>query len=185
MKNFKKRLLQHRHYDNGCFIEERVIGRHRGETSLFDREQVTFMDVSPKQIVSVATATIPFLEHDDASRALMGANMQRQAVPLVKPESPIVGTGIEYRAAKDSGSVVVAENDGFVTYADSRKIVVTAHPDAPVKVGTITIYDDQKDYDFEAALKLYEYGLGVDKVYHLTTFARSNQYSNIMQKTTC
>ncbi|MDE5286096.1 MAG: hypothetical protein O4M80_05530, partial [Buchnera aphidicola] len=80
------------------------------------RSQITYADVSPKQIVSVATSSIPFLEHNDASRALMGANMQRQAVPLLIPESPIVGTGVEYRAAKDSGCLIIARESGFVTY---------------------------------------------------------------------
>ena len=83
------------------------------------------MDVSPTQIWSVATALIPFLEHDDANRALMGSNMQRQAVPLLKPEAPLIGTGMERRAAVDSGDVVLAENDGEVTYVDAERIVVT------------------------------------------------------------
>ena len=82
------------------------------------------MDVSPKQLVSVATAMIPFLENDDAKRALMGANMQRQAVPLIKSESPIVGTGIEYKAAVDSRIVITAKNDGVVSYVDSNKVVI-------------------------------------------------------------
>ena len=83
------------------------------------------MDVSPTQIWSVATALIPFLEHDDANRALMGSNMQRQAVPLLKPEPPLIGTGMERRAAVDTGDVVIAENDGEVTYVDAEQIVVT------------------------------------------------------------
>src|SRR3954453_14211372 len=83
------------------------------------------MDVSPTQIWSVATALIPFLEHDDANRALMGSNMQRQAVPLLKPESPLIGTGMERRAAIDTGDVVIAENDGEVSYVDAEKIVVS------------------------------------------------------------
>ena len=83
------------------------------------------MDVSPTQIWSVATALIPFLEHDDANRALMGSNMQRQAVPLLKPEPPLIGTGMERRAAEDTGDVVIAENDGEVTMVDAEQIVVT------------------------------------------------------------
>src|SRR5690554_1672576 len=127
--------------DEGSFMEEEVIGRYRGETAFFASKDVTYMDVSPKQIVSVASSTIPFLEHDDASRALMGANMQRQAVPLLKPESPIVGTGIEYRAAKDSGSVVVSKTTGIVTYADASKIVITKVPYEKVAFAGKVLYD--------------------------------------------
>ncbi len=110
--------------DKGHIIEERVIGRRNGETSVVSPEEVDYMDVSPKQVVSVAAACIPFLEHDDATRALMGANMQRQAVPIIAPESPIVGTGMEHRAAKDSGSACVALRAGLVEYVDAIKIVV-------------------------------------------------------------
>lgn len=99
--------------EHGLFIESRVIARRNGETGIYDANEITAMDVSPKQVVSVATSSIPFLEHDDASRALMGANMQRQAVPLLQPTSPIVGTGVEYRAAKDSGAVVIAKNSNL------------------------------------------------------------------------
>ncbi len=101
--------------DKNRFVEERVLVRQRnGEVSEVLAEDVDYMDVSPRQMVSVATALIPFLEHDDANRALMGANMQRQAVPLIKSDSPLVGTGIEYRAAVDAGDVVVAEKAGVV-----------------------------------------------------------------------
>ena len=106
-------------------LNDQVVVRYRGENILSPREDVELVDVSPKQIVSVATAAIPFLENDDASRALMGANMQRQAVPLVKPDSPYVGTGIEHRIAKDSGSAIVCEEDGVVTYVDANQIIVT------------------------------------------------------------
>lgn len=109
----------------GKLINDQVVARFQGDTILARREQVELADVSPKQIVSVATACIPFLENDDASRALMGANMQRQAIPLVRPQSPYVGTGIEYRVAKDSGSGIVAREDGFVEYVDSQKIIVS------------------------------------------------------------
>lgn len=109
---------------DGHIIEERVIGRRNGETEMVLPEEVDYMDVSPKQIVSVAAACVPFLEHDDATRALMGANMQRQAVPIINPESPIVGTGMEYRAAKDSGSALVATMSGIVQYVDAKKIIV-------------------------------------------------------------
>ncbi len=108
----------------GHIIEERVIGRRNGETEMVDPEEVDYMDVSPKQIVSVAAACVPFLEHDDATRALMGANMQRQAVPIINPESPIVGTGMEYKAAKDSGSALIATMPGIVEYVDAKKIIV-------------------------------------------------------------
>ena len=106
------------------FVRKRVKVRHQDEIIEIEKEQVDLMDVSPRQLVSVATAMIPFLENDDAKRALMGANMQRQAVPLLKTDSPIVGTGIEYKAAVDSGSVIVAKNDGEISYVSADKIVV-------------------------------------------------------------
>ena len=109
---------------DGRLVNEQVVSRLNGDTILAKRESVELADVSPKQIVSVATACIPFLENDDASRALMGANMQRQAVPLVKPHSPFVGTGIEHVIAKDSGAGIVAKNDGVVEYVDSQRIIV-------------------------------------------------------------
>ncbi|CAN5378143.1 DNA-directed RNA polymerase subunit beta [soil metagenome] len=109
---------------DGYFVDEQVAVRKASDFSLVPPEQVDYTDVSPKQIVSVATALIPFLEHDDANRALMGANMQRQAVPLIKPDSPIVGTGIEHQAARDSGQVVVAQESGTVKSATAREIVV-------------------------------------------------------------
>lgn len=110
--------------DNQIIVSERVIARHRGATILVSPLQINYVDVSPKQIVSVATACIPFLEHDDANRALMGANMQRQAIPLLVPEAPIVGTGIEYKTAKDSGSAIIARESGVVEYVDSKAIRV-------------------------------------------------------------
>lgn len=106
------------------FVRKRVKVRHQNDIIEIEREKVDLMDVSPKQLVSVATAMIPFLENDDAKRALMGANMQRQAVPLIKAESPIVGTGIEYKAAVDSGIVITAKNDGVVSYVSADKIIV-------------------------------------------------------------
>ena len=108
----------------GHITDERVIGRLNGETKVFNKDEIEYMDVSPKQVVSVAAACIPFLEHDDATRALMGSNMQRQAVPIIAPEAPIVGTGMEHTAAHDCGSAVIANNDGVVDYVDSKKIVV-------------------------------------------------------------
>ena len=109
---------------DGKVVNDRVVARIAGDTVMANKEEVDLADVSPKQIVSVATACIPFLENDDCTRALMGANMQRQAVPLIKPQSPYVGTGIEHRIAKDSGSGCVATGDGVVTYVDANKIVV-------------------------------------------------------------
>jgi DNA-directed RNA polymerase subunit beta len=110
---------------DGTFTEERVESRRgKGEFPILPPSQVDYMDVSPKQVFSVATALIPFLEHDDANRALMGANMQKQAVPLLVPNSPIVGTGVEHQAAKDSGQVVVARAAGVVKTVTSREIVI-------------------------------------------------------------
>jgi len=168
--------------DQGFIVEERVIGRSMGETNMYNRDEVTYMDVSPKQIVSVAAATIPFLEHDDATRALMGANMQRQAVPLVNPESPIVGTGIEYRAAKDSGVVVVASHSGIVSYVDSDKIVVTKKPDESVKVGNLFLYDSANEFDEKSAILLRNYGMDESTTYNLLKFSRSNQDTCVIQK---
>ena len=105
-------------------LDEKVIARLDGEAVMVKREDVDFIDVAPSQIVSITTSCIPFLEHDDAHRALMGANMQRQAVPLLTCESPIVGTGVEYIAARDSGSTIIAKADGVVDYADDKKIIV-------------------------------------------------------------
>ena len=110
--------------DTGHFIDRYVTVRHHQHFLQETVDHVDYMDVSPKQVVSVATALIPFLEHDDANRALMGANMQRQAVPLLIPRSPIVGTGIELQAARDSGQVVLAKQDGVITQADASKIVI-------------------------------------------------------------
>ena len=109
---------------DGTILDDQVIARHLGENIMAKREEVDFIDISPKQIVSVATSCIPFLENDDATRALMGANMQRQAVPLLNPHTPFVGTGMEYQAARDSGAAVVAREDGIVKYVDAKKIIV-------------------------------------------------------------
>lgn len=108
------------------FVEPICWARYKGEAFEVDTARVTHMDVSPKQLVSIVTGLIPFLEHDDANRALMGSNMQRQAVPLLKAEAPIVGTGLEARAAKDSGAVVIAEEDGIVDYVDGLKIIISS-----------------------------------------------------------
>ncbi len=114
----------------GYFLDDRVEGRLGRRFEEFGREEIQYMDVSPRQIVSVAASLIPFLEHDDANRALMGANMQRQAVPLVRPEAPLVGTGMEQPAARDSGQVLSAEADGEIRHVTAEAIVV--HYDEPV-----------------------------------------------------
>ena len=137
----------------GRFVNHRVASRGAGgEIDLVPRELIDYMDVSPKQVVSVATAMIPFLENDDANRALMGSNMQRQAVPLLVTDSPIVGTGMEYVAAKDSGVVVIAKNEGTVEYVDATKIRIRRSD-----------------------------GQGIDE-YKLLKFKRSNQGTCINQK---
>ena len=108
------------------FVENTCWARYRGESNKIETTKVTHMDVSPKQLVSIVTGLIPFLEHDDANRALMGSNMQRQAVPLLRTDAPIVGTGLEKRSAKDSGAVIVAEEDGIVEYVDGFQIVIAS-----------------------------------------------------------
>ena len=105
-------------------VAERVPVRYRGENMMMEAEKVDYIDVSPQQVVSISTQGIPFLEHDDGKRALMGANMQRQAIPLLKAEAPLVGTGVEGVAAKDSGAVVIANGNGIVDYVDAKKIIV-------------------------------------------------------------
>ena len=110
--------------ESNKITDEEVNARFRGENILAKPEDVDYIDVSPQQVVSITTSCIPFLEHDDATRALMGANMQRQAMPLIKTEAPYVGTGVEFIAAKDSGVEVIAKNDGVVEYVDAKKVVV-------------------------------------------------------------
>ena len=110
--------------DKKEFVNDRIRVRHKEEITMVDKSQVDLVDVSPKQLVSVAAAMIPFLEHDDVKRSLMGSNMQRQAVPLLTPEAPIVGTGMEYRAARDSGITVIAKNDGIVEKVTSDEIQI-------------------------------------------------------------
>ena len=118
--------------ENGCFIDKKVTVRDKGEVLVVPSKDVDLMDVSPRQLVSVATAMIPFLENDDASRALMGSNMQRQAVPLLKPYAPIVGTGIEYKAAVDSGVLPKAKNAGEVVYVSANEVRVKRELDGGV-----------------------------------------------------
>lgn len=110
--------------ENGYFLDDEVVCRFRGDNTIKPKEMMNYMDVSPKQVVSAATACIPFLENDDSNRALMGANMQRQAVPLMITEAPFVGTGMEHMAARDSGAAVVAKHPGIVEYVDANKIKV-------------------------------------------------------------
>ncbi|RKL62572.1 DNA-directed RNA polymerase subunit beta [Thermoanaerobacteraceae bacterium SP2] len=120
--------------EEGRFIQKRITARHREETVVVPAEDVDYMDVSPKQLVSVATAMIPFLEHDDANRALMGSNMQRQAVPLLITDAPLVGTGIEYKAAVDSGVMILARNEGVVERVTGREIAVRRDIDGGLDV---------------------------------------------------
>ncbi|MGC8762767.1 MAG: DNA-directed RNA polymerase subunit beta [Acidobacteriota bacterium] len=146
--------------EEGNFINEKVQARKAGEFVLAPREEIQYIDVSPKQLVSIAAALIPFLEHDDANRALMGSNMQRQAVPLLRPKAPVVGTGMELVVGKDSESTVVCRRGGIVDVVDANRIIVR------VAGGT----EGEDLYDF-----------GAD-VYPLTKFQRSNQNTCINQK---
>ncbi|MBP0727049.1 DNA-directed RNA polymerase subunit beta [Bacillus sp. RG28] len=115
--------------DEGDFLDEDVVARFRDENVVVKRERIDYMDISPKQVVSAATACIPFLENDDSNRALMGANMQRQAVPLLNPESPIVGTGMEYVSAKDSGAAVICKHPGIVECVEAKEVWVRRYID--------------------------------------------------------
>ncbi|WP_334135004.1 DNA-directed RNA polymerase subunit beta [Tepidimonas sp.] len=142
----------------GRLVGELVSAREKGESILTTPDRVQYMDVSPAQIVSVAASLVPFLEHDDANRALMGANMSRQAVPVLRPEKPLVGTGIERVAAIDSGTVVVAKRGGVVDYVDATRIVIRVNDDEAV-AGEV----------------------GVD-IYNLIKYQRSNQNTNIHQR---
>ncbi|QDZ02351.1 DNA-directed RNA polymerase subunit beta [Nitratireductor mangrovi] len=128
----------------GAFVEEFVICRHAGEVMMTPRENVDLMDVSPKQMVSVAAALIPFLENDDANRALMGSNMQRQAVPLVRAEAPFVGTGMEPVVARDSGAAIAARRTGVVDQVDATRIVIRATEDVEAGASGVDIYRLQK-----------------------------------------
>ncbi len=146
---------------SGKFLSDRVKARFEGDFPLVNPSDAQYMDVAPNQIVSVAASLIPFLEHDDANRALMGSNMQRQAVPLLRPEAPIVGTGLEHRVAIDSRTLVVAEGDGVIEYVDALKIVVN--------------YDQTESealISFDGSLKTYE----------LIKFRRTNQDTTINLK---
>jgi DNA-directed RNA polymerase subunit beta len=144
--------------ENGKILGELVSVRINGETQLSSPDRVTYMDVAPTQVVSVAASLIPFLEHDDANRALMGSNMQRQAVPCLRPEKPVVGTGIERTCAVDSGTVVTARRGGVVDYVDANRVVIRVNDD-------------------EAAAG----EVGVD-IYNMIKYTRSNQNTNINQR---
>ena len=135
--------------DDGYILGETIAIRYRQEFSTCDPEEVDYVAISPVQIVSVATSLIPFLEHDDANRALMGSNMQRQAVPLLRPERPLVGTGLEAQAARDSGMVVVSRTHGIVTYVDAEVVRVR------VEEGNNGLY--APDPGQEIAYKLQKY----------------------------
>ncbi|MGE4551916.1 MAG: DNA-directed RNA polymerase subunit beta [Desulfovibrionaceae bacterium] len=130
--------------EEGGFANPMVSARLNGEVSMMPREDITLMDISPSQIVSVSAALIPFLEHDDANRALMGSNMQRQAVPLLNAEKPLVGTGMEGVVARDSGSCLLAEADGLVHYADAERVVVCYDGDIHPNLGGVRNYQLQK-----------------------------------------
>ncbi|MCG8321853.1 MAG: DNA-directed RNA polymerase subunit beta [Cytophagales bacterium] len=140
--------------DGGSFVNDRVKARFEGDFPVVEPKEISYMDVAPNQIVSVAASLIPFLEHDDANRALMGSNMQRQAVPLLRPEAPIVGTGLEKRVALDSRSIIVAEQDGEVEAVDAKKIVLRYN-----------LSEDHLITSFDDELKTYE----------LVKFRRTNQ----------
>ena len=129
---------------DGSFVEETISSRQAGEFLIAPREQITLMDVSPKQLVSVAASLIPFLENDDANRALMGSNMQRQAVPLVRAEAPFVGTGMEETVARDSGAAIAARRAGIVDQVDATRIVVRASGDVDADRSGVDIYRLQK-----------------------------------------
>src|SRR5574338_211906 len=143
---------------DGKFAEDIISARRNGEFLIAPRDQITLMDVSPKQLVSVAASLIPFHENDDANRALMGSNMQRQAVPLLRARAPFVGTGMEYITARDSGAVIVARRSGTIDYVDSQRIVVRVESET----------EDGKE-------------MGAD-IYPMTKFKRSNQNTCITQK---
>src|SRR6188508_2617442 len=142
---------------DGTLKDDLVVARHAGDNGLTPKENVDLMDVSPKQLVSVAAALIPFLENDDANRALMGSNMQRQAVPLVRAEAPFVGTGMEPIVARDSGAAIAARRTGIVDQVDATRIVIRATED------------------------LLPGKSGVD-IYRLMKFQRSNQNTCINQR---
>src|SRR5690606_29085151 len=130
--------------ENGQFVEDLISARQNGEFVMSPSDQITLMDVSPKQLVSVAASLIPFLENDDANRALMGSNMQRQAVPLVKAEAPFVGTGMEETVARDSGAAIAATCAGVIDQVDATRIVIRASGEVDAGNPGVDIYNLQK-----------------------------------------
>jgi DNA-directed RNA polymerase subunit beta len=158
--------------ETGYFKDEMVAARHENEFTVISKDKVNYMDVSPKQIVSVAASLIPFLEHDDANRALMGSNMQRQAVPTLRAQKPLVGTGMERTVAVDSGVTVVAERGGIIDSVDAARIVVRINDEEVKKEGE----DSSTTPKFGTLLSS-----GVD-IYNLTKYVRSNQNTCINQK---
>ncbi len=155
--------------NKGHFINNRVKARIKGEFPVVQPEEVHYMDVSPNQIVSAAAALIPFLEHDDANRALMGSNMQRQAVPLLVPEAPLVGTGFESKVARDSRAMIISEHDGVVEHVETDRIIIRKDPSA----------GRGKKTDLEALLNFEESDL---VSYRCTKFMRTNQDTCINQR---
>ncbi len=149
---------------NGKFSNDRIKSRNKGEFPIAMPENIQYMDVAPAQIVSAAAAMIPFLEHDDANRALMGSNMQRQAVPLLRPEAPIVGTGMEKKLATDSRAIIGAEGDGVVDYVDANQIIVK-YDINPNSVEALTSFNDTKTV-----------------VYNLIKFSGTNQETCVNQR---
>ncbi len=147
--------------EKGNFVEDRIISRETGDFPILERNDVQYMDVAPNQIVGLSASLIPFLEHDDANRALMGSNMQRQAVPLLRPEAPIVGTGFEGKAARDARVQIVADGDGVVEFVDANEIHVRYSRN-----------DDQRLISFDDDLHIYR----------LTKFIKTNQSTSINHK---
>jgi DNA-directed RNA polymerase subunit beta len=147
--------------EKGHFVEDKVVSRQTGDFPILDKQEVEYMDVAPNQIVGLSASLIPFLEHDDANRALMGSNMQRQAVPLIRPENPIVGTGLEGKAARDARIQIHSEGDGVVEFVDANEIHVRYERDEMMRL-----------VSFEEDLR----------VYRLTKFAKTNQETSINLK---
>ncbi|MCU7550010.1 DNA-directed RNA polymerase subunit beta [Chitinophagaceae bacterium LB-8] len=147
--------------EKGAFVEERIVSRETGDFPILDKNEVEYMDVAPNQIVGLSASLIPFLEHDDANRALMGSNMQRQAVPLLRPDVPVVGTGLEGKAARDARIQIHSEGNGVVEFVDANEIHVRYNRN-----------DDQRLVSFEDDLKIYR----------LTKFIKTNQETSINLK---
>ena len=151
--------------DKGNFVRDKVKARFKGDFPVVQPNELDYMDVAPSQIVSPAASLIPFLEHDDANRALMGSNMQRQAVPLLVPEAPIVGTGMEQKVALDSGALIASETDGVVSYVDAEKIIITHNSSKKGKNDKGLLADEEEH-----------------TVYDLIKFQRTNQDTSINQR---